>query len=79
MESSWLKLAEGLKDPLLIFVLLVFALLFYVIVILLKHAKEQIEYERELIHELNNNSQTLVRLTTLIETLVHGRGGQNAK
>jgi len=72
-----LPLAELIKAPHLIFSLCVFAILGWVIFRLLNAIREQTEYERELVSELHSNSETLVRLTTLIETLVHGRGGQH--
>lgn len=73
--SNWISLAELIKDPLLIFILCVLVLLGWVIFSLLKTIKSQVAYERELVAELNANSTTLARLTALIETLVHGRGG----
>lgn len=78
MESVIEPLAALIKDPILIFVFALFVILGWVVKSLLETIKEQMTYERELVAELNNNSQTLVRLTTLVETLVHGRtrGGQ---
>ena len=76
MEKLVLPIAELIKDPYLIFSLCIFAILCWVIYRLLNTIKDQVIYERELVSELNENSQTLVKLTTLIESLVHGRGGR---
>ncbi len=75
--SNWSALAKLINDPLLIFLLCVYALLGWVIFSLLRTISSQVAYERELVSELNKTSQTVVRLTTLIETMVHGRGGGN--
>ena len=68
---------ETIKDPLLVFLLCLFVLLGYVIYNLLKSLQNHLEYERSLLDELNKNSNTLAKLATLIEVLVHGRGGSN--
>ena len=73
--SDFIALSTLLKSPLLIFILCVLVLLGWVIFSLLKTIKSQIEYERELVHELSESSNTLARLTALIEILVHGKGG----
>ena len=72
---NWDSLAKLIGDPLLVFLLCFYALLGWVIFSLLRTIKSQVDYERQLISELNENSKTVVRLTTLIEALVHGKGG----
>lgn len=72
---QWSTLAKLISDPLLIFLLCFYALLGWIIYSLLRTISAQIDYERKLISELNETSKTVVRLTTLIETLVHGKGG----
>lgn len=69
--------AELIKDPYAIFTLALISVLSWVIYSLLRTIKSQVDYERELVSELNENSTTLARLTALIETLVHGRGGRS--
>jgi cell division protein FtsB len=68
-------IAKLINDPLLVFIFALFVLLAWVIFSLLRTIGSQVNYERELVSELNKTSQTVVRLTTLIETMVHGRGG----
>jgi len=72
---QWQSFAKLINDPLLIFLLSFYALLGWIIFKLLQTISNQITYERQLISELNETSKTVVRLTTLIETLVHGKGG----
>ena len=72
---QWQSLAKLIDDPLLIFLLCFYALLGWIIFKLLQTIASQVSYERRLISELNETSKTVVRLTTLIETLVHGKGG----
>lgn len=72
---QWQSLAKLINDPLLIFLLSFYALLGWIILKLLQTISNQVTYERQLISELNETSKTVVRLTTLIETLVHGKGG----
>jgi len=74
--QQWQALAKLINDPLLVFLLCFYALLGWVIFALLRTIASQVKYERQLLSELNENSKTVVRLTTLIETLVHGRGGK---
>lgn len=66
-------IAKLLKDPYLVFIFLMFVILGWVIYRLLKINSDQLVYERELLSEINENSKTLVKLTTLVESLVHGR------
>ena len=73
--NGFFELAQNIKEPLLLFLLIVLGMFGGIIVFLLRFLKNHIEYERELLGELSENSKTLVRLTTLIETLVHGKGG----
>jgi len=73
--SDFLEVIQIVKDPFLVFLLLLFALLGWIIIAQHKIIKEHVTYERELMGQLNENSTTLARLTALIETLVHGRGG----
>jgi uncharacterized BrkB/YihY/UPF0761 family membrane protein len=73
--SDWTAIAELIKDPLLIFLLVVVGILGYVIWALLRTISTLLEQKYELVSEVNANSTTLARLTALIETLVHGRGG----
>lgn len=68
-----ISVAKLLKDPYLIFIFIMFAILSWLIVRLLKINSDHLTYERELLSELHSNSQTLVRLTTLIESLINGR------
>lgn len=75
MDTIIIPLAKLINEPILIFILCLFGILGYVIVSLLKTIKTQVAYERELVSELGSNAKTLARLTALIETLVHGRGG----
>lgn len=75
MEKLILPVAKLINEPILIFILCLFAILGYVIYSLLNTIKSQVAYERELVAELSSNSKTLERLTTLIESLVQGRGG----
>jgi hypothetical protein len=75
MESNFVAIAGLIKEPLLIFILCVIAIMAALIFSLLKLIKAQVVYERELVSELGQNSQTLIRLATLIEALVHGKGG----
>ena len=68
---------RNLKDsPLLIFLLSIFCILAYVIIAQQKTIKDHLDYERQLGTQLDKNSNTLVRLTALIEILVHGKGGK---
>lgn len=69
------SLFQTMKSPLLIFLLCLFFLLAYIIIAQQKTLREHLTYERELMNQLGENSSTLARLTALIETLVHGRGG----
>lgn len=73
-----ISLAELIKDPTVIFALFVIVIMAYIIIAQQKVIRENTVYERELTAELKENSSTLVRLTTLIETLVHGRGGPSS-
>lgn len=75
MKDVVVPLVELVKDPVLVFILLMFGIMGWVIYSLLKTIKSQVAYERELVAELGGNAKTLARLTALIETLVHGRGG----
>ena len=84
IPSSWVSIFELLKEPTLIFTLAVLGILGWVIYSLLKVIKHQVDvekehigYERELLSEIGKNSETLARLTALIEILVHGRGGRS--
>lgn len=73
--AQWTALAKLIDDPLLIFLLCFYGLLAWVIFSLLRTISAQIKYERDFVAELNRFTETVVRLTTLIETLVHGRRG----
>lgn len=75
METQFVAIAGLIKDPLLIFILCILAIMAFLIFSLLKIIKAQVVYERELVSELGQNSQTLIRLATLIEALVHAKGG----
>jgi len=73
--ESVVSIASLLKHPVLIFSFLVIVILAWIIVSQQKTIKDHVTYEREMINQLGANSTTLARLATLIETLVHGRGG----
>ncbi len=66
----WDIFAKLIKEPFLIFLMCPYALLGWIIWQLLKTIANQVKYERELVAELSQTSKTLVRLATLVETLM---------
>jgi len=70
-----ISIAKLLHDPFLIFSFFVILILAWIIIAQQKVIKDHVIYEREMMTQLGKNSTTLARLTALIETLVHGRGG----
>lgn len=77
MFDCWQAISNLIEDPLLVFLLAFYALLGWIIFSLLRTISSQVEYERSLVRELNETSKTLVKLTTLIELLVHHSIGPN--
>jgi len=70
-------LAKLINDPVLIVLTIVIVALLVFIYYMARQAekKEQRHFEttHALTEEIHNNSQTLIKLTTLVEVLVHGR------
>jgi len=82
MTDQIIKEATGLmkiiNDPILIVLTVVIFALLVFIYYMARQAdgkeKRYFDYTKILNEEIHANSQTLVKLTTLIEVLVHGRG-----
>lgn len=66
------EVARVIQDPMLIVLSIVLLALVLVVFLLLRAMNQREKYISTLTIELHQNSQTLVRLTTLIEVMVNG-------